>query len=104
MQKRMQARALAQEGTSSGHELLKANTVSEMLTQLVSSGDDILGLHVFLFDEAANIWGHDGSEEGVSTEVGFNTSNDIGVIVLSNLQDVDVSSIFSEAYMLGLKL
>lgn len=96
--------ALAQEGTFNNHQLLTTNTVSEMLSPQIPSIDSETGLHTFVIDETNNIWGHDGSEQGVSTEVGFNKSNDIGVIVLSNLQDVEVSSILLEAYQFGLQL
>ena len=96
--------ALAQDGTSSNYELLTANTVNEMLSSQIPSLESTMGLHAFMLDATNNIWGHDGSEQGVSTEAGFNPSNNIGVVVLSNLQDVDVSEILLEAYQFGLKL
>ena len=95
--------ALAQDGFSNNHQLLKASTVTEMLRQQIPNLDSSMGLHAFLLDEDNNLWGHDGSEQGVSTEVGFNPSTDIGVVVLSNKQDVDVSTILLEAYAFGLK-
>lgn len=95
--------ALAQDGFSNNHQLLKASTVAEMLRQQIPNLDSSIGLHAFLLDEDNNLWGHDGSEQGVSTEVGFNPSTDIGVVVLSNKQDVDVSTILLEAYAFGLK-
>lgn len=96
--------ALGQNGTFNNHQLLNENTVSEMLSQQIPSLDETMGLHTFLLYTAYDIWGHDGSEQGVSTEVGFNKNNKTGVIVLSNLQDVDVSSILLEAYKIGLEL
>lgn len=95
--------ALAQDGFSNNHQLLKASTVTEMLRQQIPNLDSSMGLHAFLLDEDNNLWGHDGSEQGVSTEVGFNPSTDMGVVVLSNKQDVDVSTILLEAYAFGLK-
>ncbi len=96
--------ALAQEGTFNNQQLLDTSTVSEMLKSQIPNLDDTMGLHAFMLDADESIWGHNGSEQGVSTEVGFNPSNDIGVIVLSNLQDVDVNGILLEAYQFGLKL
>ncbi len=96
--------ALSQNGTFNSHQLLKPNTVSEMLSSQIPSIDATMGLHAFLLDDDATIWGHNGSEDGVSTEVGFNTSNKVGVIVLTNLQDADVSEILLAAYNFGLKL
>ena len=75
-----------------------------MLSLQIPSLDETMGLHAFILDKEENIWGHNGSEQGVSTEVGFNKTNKVGVIVLSNLQDVDVSSILLEAYKIGVKL
>lgn len=96
--------ALSQDGTANNYQLLAPATVNEMLTPQIPSMDETMGLHTFILDNDDNIWGHNGSEQGVSTEVGFNPSNNIGVIVLSNLQNVDVSSILYEAYQLGLIL
>lgn len=96
--------ALAQNGTFDNYQLLNEDTVSEMLSLQIPSLEGTMGLHVFVVNEEENIWGHDGSEQGVSTEAGFNKTNKVGAIVLSNLQDVDVSSILLEAYKLGVKL
>jgi CubicO group peptidase (beta-lactamase class C family) len=96
--------ALGQNGTFNNHQLLNENTVSEMLSIQIPSLDETMGLHAFLLDDENNIWGHNGSEQGVSSEVGFNKVNKVGVIVLSNSQDVDVSSILLEAYKIGVEL
>lgn len=96
--------ALAQEGSYNNHQLLKASTVSEMLTAQIPSLSATMGLHTFILDENSNIWGHNGGEQGVSTEAGFNPSNNIGAVVLSSLEDVDVDEILYQAYLLGSKL
>lgn len=98
------ASALAQEGTFNSQRILNSETVNEMLQAQIPELEATMGLHIFLMDASNNLWGHDGSEQGVSTEVSFNSTNDTGIIVLSNLQDVDVSDIASEAYKLALKL
>ena len=96
--------ALSQNGRFNNFQLLNSNTVNQMLTAQIPHLDASIGLHALILDKESNIWGHDGSEQGVSTEVGFNRSNGVGVIILSNLQDVDVSSILLEAYNFGLNL
>ncbi|MEM1215395.1 MAG: serine hydrolase domain-containing protein [Bacteroidota bacterium] len=96
--------ALAQDGTYRNAELLSASTVDEMLRPQIPALDNTVGLHIFIMDEIDELWGHDGSEEGVSTEVAFNRADDIGVIVLSNLQDVDVTDILLRGYELGRQL
>lgn len=98
------ASALAQGGTYKGHQLLKESTVDAMLTQQIADIDPTMGLHAYIIDEGEPLWGHNGGEQGVSTELGFNQSSNVGVIVLTNVEDADVSSILLEAYELGLKL
>lgn len=95
--------ALAQEGTFAGFQMLKEATVNEMLSLQIPNLDATQGLITFALEDLDNVWGHDGGEKGVSTILGFNPSNDIGVIVLTNLEDADVSSIFMEAYKFALK-
>ncbi len=96
--------AIAHEGFSNNHQLLDANTVSEMLTPQIPDIDPTMGLHIFLVDDYPDFWGHNGGEQGVATEVGVNISNKVGAIVLCNQGDADVSDVLIEAYEFGLKL
>jgi len=96
--------AFTQGGLSNNYQLLDTNTINEMISLQIPNLDSSMGLHVFVLDETANIWGHNGGEQGVATEVGFNTSTKVGVIVLSNNGEVDVSDIFIETYRFGLTL
>lgn len=96
--------ALAQEGFSNNHQLLETNTVTEMLTPQIPDIDPSMGLMIYMLDESTNLWGHNGGEQGVATEVGFNPSNKIGAIVLANQGEVDVSELLIAAYLLGEQL
>lgn len=96
--------ALAQGGLYEGTRILKEGTVEEMLTLQIPNLDNTFGLHAFQVDETNKLWGHNGGEQGVSTEVGFNKETDVGAIVLTNLADVDLNEILIEAYKLGLTL
>ena len=92
------------DGNSNNFQLLSSNTVNEMATPQIPSIRNDVGLHLFLYDTTNNLWGHDGSETGVTTLVGFNNSTKTGAILFTNLQDVDLDNMLVEAYKLGLKL
>lgn len=96
--------ALAQNGIYNDAQILNSGTVQEMLKLQIPSIDSTMGLHIFKMNTSENIWGHDGSEQGVTTDVGFSTSSKIGVLILTNLKDVDTEELFSQAYLLGSKL
>ncbi len=96
---------LAMQGKmSNGDELLKAETVRKMITPQIPSIDREVGLHLFLFSESNNLWGHDGGEEGVATIMAFNPVTKVGAIVLANEGEAYLDEILEEAYKIGLKL
>lgn len=95
--------ALANDGQSAGYRLLEAATVRAMITPQIPSIDPTVGLHMFSFDEA-NLWGHDGGEQGVATIMAFDPANKTGAIVLTNQGEADVEDILIKAYQLGLVL
>lgn len=96
--------ALAQKGRYNNHQLLQANTVEAMLTPQIPSIDSKVGLHLFKFDEANTLWGHDGGENGVSTVMAFNPSTQVGVLIFTNSGDTDWDQLLVDAYKLGLVL
>lgn len=96
--------AFTLDGTVNNYELLKAQTISEMLTPQIPSIDNEVGLHIFQMEKDNNLWGHDGGEQGTSTLVAFNSSTKVGAIILTNREDMDLDDILIEAYLLGLKL
>ncbi|MBN4073124.1 serine hydrolase, partial [Crocinitomix catalasitica] len=82
--------AYLQGGTFNGGQLLSSASISEMLTPQVPSLDPTQGLNwyteqIFLSGGGTiDLWGHNGGESGVSTDVYMNPANDIGIVVLSN--------------------
>lgn len=96
--------AFVQDGTANNYQLLNATTINEMITPQIPSIDEEVGLHLFLFDDENNLWGHDGGEAGVATIVGFNPTTKVGAIVLANQGEADLDEILIESYKLGLQL
>jgi len=60
-----------------------------------------MGLHLFLMDEQANLWGHDVGEQGVATVMAFNPTTQIGAIILTNQGEADLDDLLLGAYELG---
>jgi len=77
-------RAFTQNGSSNGYQLLKQETISEMLTKQVPALEESVGLHMFAYPEVGDSWGHDGKEMGTTAFSGFNKDSKLGVIVLNN--------------------
>jgi CubicO group peptidase (beta-lactamase class C family)/monoamine oxidase len=84
--------------------LLKESTIIQMFTPQIPNLDHTMGLHWFLMNEAYGLWGHDGGEEGVSTNMAFNPENGVGVVILSNASDLDLDEILEQAYEYGASL
>lgn len=82
--------AFLQQGTFSGNQLLSSASVGEMLSAQASDDGGVMGLNwyqeeVFLEDGGTvMMWGHNGGETGVSTDLYINPQNGIGVAVLNN--------------------
>jgi CubicO group peptidase (beta-lactamase class C family) len=96
--------ALAQEGTFNSTEILKASTVTEMITPQIPSIDNEMGLHLFLMNADNNLWGHDGGEKGAATIMAFNPATNIGAIILANQGEANLDDVLVNAYKFGLKL
>ncbi|MGK0363407.1 MAG: CubicO group peptidase (beta-lactamase class C family) [Saprospiraceae bacterium] len=96
--------ALAMEGTRNDFQLLKAETVSEMITPQIPSLANDMGLQLFQMNAANNLWGHDGGEQGAATIMAFNPTTKIGAIVLANQGEADLEEILEEAYKFGFGL
>lgn len=93
--------AIANGGTFNGYQLLKASTVEAMLTKQVPNLDGTMGLHMFLQNESLGLWGHNGGEQGTSTEMAFDPVTKIGVLVFTNMSDADLTEIYKKAFELG---
>lgn len=96
--------AYGTDGNYKGTEILKASTVQMMLQPQIPSLEATMGLHWFIMSSADNIWGHDGGEQGVSTTMGVNPSNDIGVLIFTNQGDANLDNVLISAYNYALKL
>jgi CubicO group peptidase (beta-lactamase class C family) len=81
--------AMMNGGRFEDNQLLKDDTVKEMLTyeKIGKKSDDEVGL-CWLRD--GNFWGHDGSDPGCTTAMKFNPASKIGFIVFANAEaDLD---------------
>lgn len=93
--------AFVQNGQSNDYQLLKQSTIDAMTTLQIPNLSEDMGLHLFQMDEAANLWGHDGGEQGVATTMAFNAVSQIGVIILANQGEADLQELLVEAYEVG---
>lgn len=96
-------RALAMDGISNDHRLLKKDTVLKMRTPQIPALDPDTGLHMFRMNAANNLWGHNGGESGVSTLVAFNPTTQTGAILLTSIEDIALDPLLSKAYTVGLR-
>ncbi len=81
--------AFLNEGTFGSTDVLSASSVAEMLTLQVPNLDDTQGLNWYLEElyysgGTAMLWGHNGGEMGVSTDLYIDPVNNIGLCVLTN--------------------
>lgn len=81
------------QGTYQGQQILLPNTINQALTIQYPNIDNTQGLSWYQVD--TNWWGHNGGDDGVSTQFGFNPSTQTGVVVLSN-SDADITDIFTQ--------
>jgi len=82
--------AYLQEGAFNGQELLSSASINEMLSPQISPLDPTQGLNWYLEDIYLSgggtipVWGHNGGESGVSTDMYIDRVNNIGVAVICN--------------------
>lgn len=95
------ATAMLQGGQANGHQLLQASTVDRMLRPQISDIDNQVGLHYFVMNQANNLWGHDGGEQGVATIMGWNKETGTGAIILTNQGEADLDNVLTQAYLFG---
>lgn len=93
-----------QGGKSNNYQLLKAETINQVMSSQIPALDSSVGLHLFKLSIPHNLWGHDGGEQGVATIMAFNPDTKIGVIVLANQGDAELDHLLIQAYQLGMKL
>ena len=72
-------------GVFDGTRLLSEDTVDEMLTLQVPDLDDTMGLIWYSWELGDDtVWGHNGGDDGVATEILFRKSDGVGVVLLMN--------------------
>jgi CubicO group peptidase (beta-lactamase class C family) len=94
--------AFLNNGTLSNNVLLSSESVSEMLSTQVPTLDNTQGLNWYqeiLYgpNGEVTVWGHNGGESGVSTDLYLDLNTGIGLVVLSNGEG-DCLSICDELY------
>lgn len=85
-------------GVYNGNRILENSTIDTMWSNQIPNVENTQGL--VWFNETYNgrtFWGHTGSDIGVSTQMQYDPSTDIGVIVLSNA-GADVTSIVTKLF------
>lgn len=98
-----------QDGTLNGSEIVSSQAVQEMLSLQVPNLDGTQGLNWYQEDiflsggGSVALWGHNGGETGVSTDMYINPDNDIGVAILTNGEGDNLNMI-DELYDYGLTL
>lgn len=93
--------AFAGGGVVDDHQLLSPDTVELILTPQIPEIDETVGLHMFVMDEDAGLWGHDGGEEGVSTIMAFKPQSRVGVLIFTNQGDAKLDNLLVRAWSLG---
>lgn len=100
--------AYLQGGTFGESSILSANTIASMWTPQCPDIEPTQGLNwyqeeIFYDNGSAMLWGHNGGEMGVSTDMYLDPANDIGIVVLTNGEG-DALYIIDELYNYALSL
>ncbi|MCP4442228.1 MAG: beta-lactamase family protein [Aureispira sp.] len=96
--------AYAQNGQYQNKTLLQPATISEIFSEQIPDVEAGVGLHWFLMDTNRDLWGHNGGEKGVSTNMVFHKGTQIGVIILSNGNDGSFDKLTGAIYDWALEL
>ena len=88
------------EGTYKSYQLLKPNTIQEMLSLQVE-GDQRQGLG-WWYTGIDQIWGHDGQDPGVMAGLFFNSEKKVGMIFLQNSSEGKVRRLIERLYRTAL--
>lgn len=86
---------IMRDGSYKGIRLLSAKTNRAMKNKPFSVSDYGLGIYYTTINGRRYL-GHDGSEMGVSTEMWYNPKTGVGVIMLANFQDLDLTDALDE--------
>ncbi|MBC8345768.1 MAG: beta-lactamase family protein [Candidatus Marinimicrobia bacterium] len=95
-------KAYLNNGNANNYQLLNQSTINEMLTLQIPSLNNTMGLHMYRLNASNELWGHDGSEQGVATIMAYNPNTKVGAIILTNQGDSDLEEILVESYKYGI--
>lgn len=95
--------AIMNEGSYNGYQVLKPATAKMMYTPQTPL-DPTMGFHMYLEEESLGLWGHNGGEEGTSADAVFDPITKIGVIVFTNVEDIDTQVVYIKGFELGKKI
>ncbi len=96
--------AYLNDGTLGNSSILNATSINEMWSSQIQTLDATQGLNWYKeYFGAATLWGHNGGEDGVSTEMYLDPINNIGICVLTNGEG-DAFPICEELYQYALAL
>jgi CubicO group peptidase (beta-lactamase class C family) len=100
--------AIFQSGVFNNNTILSPETLSDMFTSQIPAIEPTQGLQ--FYQETFNVstgnvtlWGHSGGEYGISTEMYFDFTENMGIAVLANGEN-GTRHIFEELYDYGLTL
>ncbi len=93
-------RMVIQDGTLNNTQILSQSSMKTMKTRQFGSSEQCLS---FYYDTMGGrkVLGHNGGEKGVSTEMYYDPSTNIGVIVFNNNDDAKLNSIISLLFSYG---
>ena len=95
--------AIMNDGSYNGYQVLKPATAKMMYTPQTPL-DPTMGFHMSLEEESLGLWGHNGGEEGTSTDAVFDPVTKIGIIVFTNVEDIETQEIYIKGFELGKKV
>ncbi len=96
--------AYLNDGTLGNNTILSPESIDEMWSSQIPDLDPTQGLNWYQeFFGSATLWGHNGGEDGVSTDMYLDPINNIGICVLTNGEG-DAFAICEELYQYALTL
>ena len=96
--------AVLQGGTFANGSFISANVLDEMFTPQIPGIEPEQGYQFFNYISGnISLWGHEGGEQGISTQLYFDFNNDMGIAILANGEN-DGSEIFDVLYEYGIGL
>ncbi|MCG3167075.1 MAG: D-aminopeptidase [Bacteroidia bacterium] len=93
-------RMVIQNGSFNNTQILSQATMAEMKTLQLGSTEFCLSFYYDTFN-GRTVLGHNGGEKGVTAEMFYDTTNNVGVIVFSNEEDAELENIVTLLFNYG---